>query len=248
MQTVRPRSSSFVLLLVVAASCLLSGAGRALAQIQTLQGCIDQWRATVQTCCNTQDPEIQDLCFDMANDQLAACLKNLPLAQKPSNCWNYAINLAQTQCGGLPCNTEKSRRACRRAARTIHRWCIGLDPAVSVIDATPTWELYPTTVQVGNAYELVVRTDDAAVDRVRFFAIRMDAPAGAADPVFEIGSAVPQPVAGNRVLWSLTTDTGDWPLEAGEQRVVIVARSEAFTSATATKILDISTLIEVEIE
>ena len=119
---------------------------------------------------------------------------------------------------------------------------------MSAIDATPIWLLYPTTVQLGNAYELVVRTDDAAVVQVRFFAIRMDAPANAADPVFELGSAAAQPVAGNRVRWSLITDSGDWPLEQGEQHVVIVARSEALTSPTATQILDISELIEVVIE
>jgi len=244
-----------MLLLGMVSIFLVAGAGQALADDQptTLKGCMKQWREFSLTCCNL-NPDFIESCLDAARDGLVVCLRDLPPGEKPGKekCASLFNNLLATECGNsnAPCNTVLGRRKCAQAARAVYRWCLGLDPDKEIIAATARWRQYPTSVEVGKNYQLKVLTKDAAVDRVRFFVFRLDAPADAADPVFEIGSAAatPLPFGSNYVTWSLSTDTGTWPLVAGEQRVFIYARSETLTSPTAARVLDISQLIEVEIE
>jgi hypothetical protein len=235
--------------ILLAASFSVRGGGYGLDH--TAPHCWSQWVAMAADCCGK--PHEKE-CLDASLSILAACLEGVPRPDPPNffACWSEYLEFIHKKCKNpsqyTPCGNENGERACRDAALLLLRWCLGRPAPIDAnLGITPIWQQYPATIQPGQNYQFVVKTDDTDVEEVRFWVIRLDASGDDADPDFPIGWGDPQPIAGDTVHWSLTSDTGTWPLAETDERIVVVARSERWNEDGTLRILDASA-VEIEID
>ncbi len=203
---------------------VVTGASGAMWMTSGWEGCWNSFKSEAAECCNIGSPAAVQACLEGELEAYAICLET---AEPPGDCHHQFRDYIRECDHSPPCGGSSAvgQTVCFEAAKAFLRWCLGGSASYEELASTPLWTAHPTSIEVGETVTFTTTTNDAAVVQVRFIAHRTDASSSDPDAIFVIGNGTATSLGGDMKSWSITVDSGNWPLETSEARMLVWAEA-----------------------